>query len=867
MKQKEVPVNTLSQGESQWKKPKLKNGTITNWFTIQNVKTQREEKKIKDMDMEICEEEKKITRIEQQQEQYFSKMNNKYQRPQIPQQSETQYKPIMPKIMLATEAFNHPFQTETNKEGDTDEKDKLREKEIDDRNKQKKEAYTKLIKKITKIVNKKQTGRIIWNETLHHTDVYAFADGSVTAMGTKQVSQGAAYLALTKDAVKKRASLTDMDTIIATHCGPIIGDANSTRTEFAAALRLLIDCPMTSNLVTWQDNETVVNAIEDMIASRPQTIDSTKGNQVIKSAILGIIKKREEAKVKTQWKWIKAHANNYYNEAVDKLAKEHDDDYKQNDTPTDFWEGIEDIIATNWMEQTKAIIMINGEVLEESLSKFLARQEQVKITLSYYDTEWIAKYYKAKNPMEELMDEPAYKAEDIQNLPETIRIDWDQKLSNSIKITNKNTSEKISKRRTMQTKTSNGIKPTMSKLAKWYTQMYTDDQCKVCNKAKETNDHIWNCEGTKKVREDIMDEALGKIMEAYANGYQIKSRELSTVTTQTFKKLIQTSPVFQKEEDKGESLSTDTMWTDSKETKTIAEKDPALYKLLYEMAQVTPTHLCTNTLPKALPELMALALNLGMWEKHKERERKGIITKKQLWKRYDEITTSSKEAKWIKKTIAKIIEQIATSAEEEIWKKRCEVTREWEAGHEATTEKAKMALIKEVRKKQMEPQKTLKRGIELSQRKERKKYKGKAAAELETETVGKEETEAKTVSKTKENHWSRATEITLLILKGVGLKNAMFNKKKRRDKMDEATRKELQERKERLEMGRQVTPIVEENTNPNSKGEEEDPWNPKADMPPDITSQVNEKKNKYKGRKWKIEGRDVKEEEWRRGND
>ena len=148
----------------------------------------------------------------------------------------------------------------------------------------------------------------------------------------------------------------------------------------------------------------------------------------------------------------------------------------------------------------------------------------------------------------------------------------------------------------------------------------------------------------------------------------------------------------------------------------------------------------------------------------------------------------------------------------------------------------------------------------LSQRKVRKKHKGKVAPE-QLETDRKEETEIK---KGKENHWSRATAITMLILKGVGLKNAMFNKKKRKDKIDEVTRKELQERKERLEKGRQETITKEQNTNTE---EEEDPWNPRANMPQDIASQVVEKKNKYKGRKWKTEGRDVKEEEWRRGND
>lgn len=199
-------------------------------------------------------------------------------------------------------------------------------------------------------------------------------------------------------------------------------------------------------------------------------------NKVIRSngstlwdAIRKIVKNRIG---ETTISWIKGHANNPGNEYVDKLSNKygnqadpHTQTYKEKYQKED-------------MDKIKAIPKVISEPIYQDYRRFIRTENETINAMNLIN-----------NPYQTDINQLNHMVNKINN-------DWSytlQTMNHGVNPNSHYTRYKVSAIRTFSIKAFTGKLPTMDHLSERRPDLYKNNTCKVCNQAKETNEHVWEC--------------------------------------------------------------------------------------------------------------------------------------------------------------------------------------------------------------------------------------------------------------------------------------------------------------------------------------------------------------------------------------
>jgi ribonuclease HI len=98
-------------------------------------------------------------------------------------------------------------------------------------------------------------------------------------------------------------------------------DTTNNRMELQAVIEALKIVKKTEPIIVYTDSKYVQNGISEWIFSWKKNGWKTAARKPVKNMELWQELDVEAARHKIEWKWVKAHAGNHFNEMVDELAK------------------------------------------------------------------------------------------------------------------------------------------------------------------------------------------------------------------------------------------------------------------------------------------------------------------------------------------------------------------------------------------------------------------------------------------------------------------------------------------------------------------------------------------------------------------
>jgi len=332
----------------------------------------------------------------------------------------------------------------------------------------------------------------------------------------------------------------------------------------------------------------------------------------------------------TRLVWVKGHNTNKGNIRADILAGIHghhrDAHTNSFSTPQQF----------TGMSTLKTLAHMNKKLIEGDVRRTL-KQTATIVNATKYTKSKTFKSIGIRSPLDE---------EQIG-----IENDWNEtaKLINQgIKFTSSFTTLAISSTRTYMTKALHGLLPTLTILHRRAPDTYLSPFCKLCTRAQETNEHMYECQEADEARTTIIKGAIRLIMDAL-----IKLKPNQTVEDQQIiKSALRSITFFRKaNHDQNDTQNTLTNLCNIANTNT-AEAD--VKRIVEQSNLVKLHHVCKGIAPSFIKEIILL---LGLFLTNKN---------------------PSKSIKTANQTFSKVLKYISTEAREQIWKPRCEAMAEWE---------------------------------------------------------------------------------------------------------------------------------------------------------------------------------------------
>jgi hypothetical protein len=345
----------------------------------------------------------------------------------------------------------------------------------------------------------------------------------------------------------------------------------------------------------------------------------------------------------TKITWIKAHDKDKGNNYVDTLAGKHTETNNNNlnifRTPID----------PTKLYSIKHIPYIEDVPIESTLRKTFQNNNGIKNLLEHVDTKTFKKLG-LTTPFDEITDTTT-----------KIINKWDitnQLIHGGTKTTSTFTTASISDNRTYRTKAFHNQLPTQNIMKQRMPNIYPDEKCRCCNNSIEDNIHMWTCETSKDIRDDIIFENIIPEITKHRKstntiGYDINKSEIHQA--------MQILNVF-RDEEYSPTTSYEALEKLYKKAHGVSTHSTEITKIKTQGKLIQFHHLCRGIAPDSLERLLEI-ISMAI-----QTRREGPDRQKQI---------NETRAK-TNKLFIKILDDIIDFAKEEIWKPRCDRTIEWE---------------------------------------------------------------------------------------------------------------------------------------------------------------------------------------------